>query len=253
MGLAMSRLSSRAGIKEPEIGNSGGGVLPPVEYGGGGDGRGGDESPDYGQRLRRARFGLALAIAPILMMFVTFTGAYVARQQTTTFNLETNTRVREWMHVSLPVTLLLVNTFLLIASTFTIEMARRQTMRDIVLAPVRSIPGVSLGKEHRVPWLGFTAMLGVGFLAGQWMAWRVLASRGFHLPTSASSSFVYLLTAAHGVHLVLGLTALFYALAISVLHKPLETRHIAIDITSWYWHFMTLLWLYIFALLKFTS
>jgi cytochrome c oxidase subunit 3 len=64
---------------------------------------------------------------------------------------------------------------------------------------------------------------------------------------------VYLLTAAHGIHLVLGLTALFYALAISFSHQPLESRHIVIDVTSWYWHFMTLLWLYIFALLRFTA
>jgi cytochrome c oxidase subunit III len=249
----MSRVSSRSGIKEPEIGHGGGTVVPPDEFGGGGDGRGGDGSPDYGQRLRRARFGLALAIAPILMMFVTFTGAYVARQQTTTFDLETNTRVHEWMHVNLPITLLLVNTFLLLASSFTIEMARRQNMREIVLSPARAIPGVSLGHERRIPWLGFTVLLGLGFLLGQWMAWKALASRGFHLPTSASSSFVYLLTAAHGVHLVLGLAALFYAVSISMSRKPLEVQHIAIDVTSWYWHFMTLLWIYIFALLKFTS
>jgi cytochrome c oxidase subunit 3 len=247
----MSRISSRVGVKEPEIGQGGGGVLPPVEYGGGGDGRGGDGSPDYGQRLRRARLGLALAIAPILMMFVTFTGVYIARQQTTTYNLETNTRVREWMHVNLPITLLLVNTALLLASSFTIEMARRQIMRDIVLAPVRTIPGVSVGDRFRVPWLSFTLLLGLGFLGGQWLAWRALALRGFHLPTSASSSFVYLLTAAHGVHLALGLTALFYALGISILRKSLESQHIVIDLTSWYWHFMALLWLYIFALLQF--
>jgi cytochrome c oxidase subunit 3 len=197
--------------------------------------------------------GLALAIAPILMMFVTFTGVYIARQQTTTYNLETNTRVREWMHVSLPITLLLVNTALLLASSFTIELARRQITRDIVLAPVRTIPGVSVGDRYRVPWLSFTLLLGLGFLGGQWMAWRALALRGFHLPTSASSSFVYLLTAAHGVHLALGLTALFYALAISALRRSLESQHIVIDLTSWYWHFMALLWLYIFALLRFTS
>jgi cytochrome c oxidase subunit III len=249
----MSRVSSRSAIKEPETGHHGGGVLPPVEYGGGDGGRGGDGSPDYGSRLRRARFGLALAIAPILMMFVTFTGAYVARQQTTTFNLETNTRVHEWMHVNLPITLLLVNTALLLVSSFTIEMARRQIRRDTVLSPVRTIPGVSLGAERRIPWLGFTVLLGLGFLAGQWLAWRALALRGFHLPTSASSSFVYLLTAAHGIHLVLGLVALFYAVAISLSRKPIESQHIVIDVTSWYWHFMTLLWLYIFALLEFTA
>src|SRR5258708_24533633 len=112
------------------------------------------------------------------MMFVTFTGVYIARQQDATYNLETNTRVHEWMHVNLPLTLLLINTLLLLASSFTIEMARRQITRDIILAPVRTIPGVSLGEDLRIPWLGLTALLGLSFLGGQWMAWRELALRG---------------------------------------------------------------------------
>jgi heme/copper-type cytochrome/quinol oxidase subunit 3 len=37
----------------------------------------------------------------------------------------------------------------------------------------------------------------------------------------------------------------------SVLHKPIESRRIVIDVTAWYWHFMALLWIYVFALLEF--
>jgi cytochrome c oxidase subunit 3 len=81
------------------------------------------------------------------------------------------------------------------------------------------------------------------------MAWRELANRGFCVATSPSSSFVYLLTGTHAVHLAGGVLALLYAAATSLLHRPLEARRIVVDVTAWYWHFMALLWLYIFALL----
>src|ERR1700683_472400 len=101
------------------------------------------------------------------------------------------------------------------------------------------------------PWLGLTVVLGLGFLTGQWLAWRELADRGFYLATSASSSFVYLLTAVHGIHLIGGILVLLYAAAVSLLHRPVEGRRIVVDVTAWYWHFMFVLWLGIFALLWF--
>ena len=67
-----------------------------------------------------------------------------------------------------------------------------------------SIPGVSLGDERSFPWLGVTVVLGLGFLVGQWMAWSELKARGIFRDTNPNSSFVYLLTAAHAVHLAGG-------------------------------------------------
>jgi len=220
-------------------------------YNGGGDGGRGDGYPNYGQRLRRARLGLAIALAPIFMFFVSITSAYIVRQGLPTFDERTNTYVRDWLPVQLPLALLLINTGLLAASSITAELARRQITRQAALAPVRSIPGVSLGQESGFPWLSVTVLLGSGFLIGQWLAWRELADRGFYVATSASSSFVYLLTAAHGVHLAGGITVLLYAAVVSLLRKPVEARRIVVDVTAWYWHFMFLLWIGIFALVWF--
>jgi cytochrome c oxidase subunit 3 len=229
----------------------GGGVRPP-SYGGGDGDRGRSEGlPDYGQRLRRARLGLAVAVAPIAMLFISLTSAYIVRQGLPTFDDRTSTYIRDWIPVALPVGLLLVNTALLLAGSISAELARRQITRQAALAPVRSIPGVSLGQESGFPWLAVTVVLGCGFLTGQWLAWRELADRGFYLATSASSSFVYLLTAAHGVHLAGGVLVLLYAAAISLLHRPVEARRIVVDVTAWYWHFMFVLWIGIFALLQF--
>ncbi|MBV8893425.1 MAG: cytochrome c oxidase subunit 3, partial [Acidobacteria bacterium] len=218
--------------------------------GGGGEGRGG-ESPDFSDRLRRARLGLAVGITPVIMLFVSLTSAYIVRQGLPTLDENSNKYVHDWLPVRLPWLILLLNSSVLIVSSATMELARRDVTRESALAPVRLIPGISLGQERRFPWLWLTLILGIMFLLGQWMAWRELADGGFYLATSPSSSFVYLLTGMHALHLVGGVIALVYAAAITLARKPVESRRVVIDVTSWYWHFMALLWIYIFALLEF--
>src|SRR5436190_2111990 len=206
---------------------------------------------DYGARLRRARLGTIIALVAVVMIFVALTSAYVVRRGLPVMDDRSGNYVRDWMEVNLPTALLLVNTFVLLVSSLTAEFARRQITRRVALVPVESIPGVSIGTERNFPWLPLTALLGLGFLFGQWAAWRELQDRGFALATSASSSFVYLLTATHGVHLAGGVLAMLYAAITSLTRKPVEVRRIVVDVTVWYWHFMALLWIYIFALLEF--
>jgi cytochrome c oxidase subunit III len=223
--------------------------MPPAT-GGGDDGRGGD-IPDYGARLRRARLGLICAIATVGMVFISLTSAYIFRRGLPTFDGSVNDYVRDWGRVDLPWVLMGVNTVILLASSVTMELARRKAARQAALAPVQSIPGVSLGDEKSFPWLGITVLLGLSFLVGQWLAWIELHKRGFYVDTNPSSSFAFLLTIAHAVHLGGGMIALLWAASSSLFHKPLEARRIVVDITAWYWHFMAVLWLYIFALLGF--
>jgi cytochrome c oxidase subunit 3 len=96
-----------------------------------------------------------------------------------------------------------------------------------------------------------TVVLGLSFLTGQWMAWRELAASGFYVATNPSSSFVYLLTGMHGLHLLGGVLALLAAGASSLLGRPVESRNIVVDVTGLYWHFMAFLWIYILCLLEF--
>ena len=222
---------------------------PPIS-GGGDDGRGGDV-PDYGARLRRARLGLLCAIATVGMIFISLTSAYIFRRGLPTFQGETNSYVRDWGSVDLPWVLLGINTLILLVSSLTMELARRKAARQAALAPLTSIPGISLGDEKHFPWLGITVVLGCAFLVGQGLAWGELHNRGFFVSTNPSSSFAFLLTIAHAVHLAGGMIALLWAANASLLHKPVEARRIAVDITAWYWHFMAVLWIYIFALLGF--
>jgi len=240
----MASFSTTATVDDPRISMGGGATLPPVR---GGRDDGGSGSPDYGTRLRRARLGLLVALTPILMLFVSFTSAYIVRQGLPTLDPRTNTLVRDWIPVKLP-RLLFVNTCVLLLSSVGMELARRQIKREAALAPVSAI---STGEEKKIPWLAMTVVLGLLFLTGQWMAWRQLAALGYYVSTSPSSSFIYLLTGTHAIHLMGGVLALLVAGAASLLGRPVATRNIVVDVTGWYWHFMALLWVYILSLLEF--
>jgi len=252
MGTLNPSLKIREPKSRPRLGGSG----PVIRFpGDGGDGGGGreDSYPDFAGRLRRYRLGLAVGLAAVVMLFVSFTSAYIVRQGMGTWDSATSRYVTDWQPLQLPFGLLLLNTGFLLAASFTVEMARRAARQRAVVAPIASIPGIAVDDERQAPWLPLTVVLGIAFLTGQLMAWREMGHRGFFLASSPSSSFFYVLTGLHGLHLAGGVLALLYAAAASFLPRPLERRRIIIDVTAWYWHFMALLWIYIFALLKFAA
>src|SRR5260370_24968586 len=88
---------------------------------------------DYGIRLRRARLGLLVALIPVLMLFVSFTSAYVVRQGLPTLDPRTNNLISDWIPVALP-RLLLLNTIVLLFSSVSMEFARRQLNRQVTFA-----------------------------------------------------------------------------------------------------------------------
>jgi cytochrome c oxidase subunit 3 len=228
-----------------------GGSVPTIPSGGDDGGSLDSGLPNYGARLRRARLGLVCAIVTVGMVFVSLTSALIVRRGLPTFDDATRTYLRDWGGVQLPWELLVINTVILLISSLTMEGARHGITRRAALAPVQSIPGVSLSEEKNFPWLGVTVVLGFAFLVGQWMAWGELKARGFLVNTNPDSSFIYLLTGAHAVHLFGGIVALLWAGIASLQHKAIEGRRIVVDVAAWYWHFMAVLWIYVFALLAF--
>jgi cytochrome c oxidase subunit 3 len=119
-----------------------------------------------------------------------------------------------------------------VASSFTIARSRRLFRAD-------DQPGF----RH---WWGVTTILGIFFLVGQVLAWRQMVHAGVFLATNPSSSFFYVFTAAHGLHLLGGILALLL-----VLVRPTHrlTRGTATEVVAMYWHFMDGLWVFLFLLL----
>ena len=212
--------------------------------------RGGD-IPNFAVRLRRARLGLGLALAMVTATFAIFTATFVFRRLFEEYpgvDSSVTVHVAHWTHLRLPVGLLLLNTFWLLLSSVTMELARRQVTQRAALAPVERIPGVSLGNVRLLPWLPATIVLGCAFVAGQAFAWRDMVARGIYLATTPNATFVYLATILHAIHVGAGLLALFIVAGIAVAKASWDTRRIVVDITAWYWHFMAALWLYLFGL-----
>ena len=238
-------------LKEPRTSDGGGrgGSNDRAPGGGGGGGGRGDHRDDYGEQLRRYRLGLALGLVAVFMLFLSFTTAFVLREKVGTWNRHTNSYVRDWQPVSLPIGLLLFNTGLLLLSSVTLGKARREAFQEAAISVASRIPGVKVSEERRIPWLGVTVLLGASFLIGQLAAWRELMVRGIYLAGNPSSSFFYVITGMHAVHLVGGMLALLYAVGVVHRRQGFERRRITLDVTSWYWHSMTALWLYIFFLL----
>jgi cytochrome c oxidase subunit III len=240
----MASYTPTVSIDDPRTSTGGNGVLPPLHD------RGDDfGSPFFDTRLRRARLGLVVGLTGIAMIFISFTSAYIVRQGLPTLDPRTNALLHDWFPVPLP-RLLLLNTVVLLISSVTMELARRQAARKACVQ-FSSIPGVSVDAKGEMSWLALTVVLGISFLAGQWMAWRELAANGFYVASSPSSSFVYLLTGMHGVHLFGGVVALLSAGFASLLRRSADSQTILVDVTGWYWHFMAVLWVYILCLLEF--
>jgi cytochrome c oxidase subunit III len=204
---------------------------------------------DFLGRLRRARLGMGVALTGIVMIFVSYSSAYVVRQGLPTLDQRTGTLVRDWLPLQLP-NFLLINTLVLLISTLTMELARRQAVRAGAASGITTAPA-GRTETDKMPWLALTAILGLSFLAGQWLVWRELAAGGFYVATSPSSSFFYLLTGMHGIHLLGGILALLVASAALLLRKSPASSAIVVDATAWYWHFMAVLWVYILCLLEF--
>lgn len=200
-----------------DAGQGGGGFRPP-EFGGG-DGWGRFRVPE-----RTYRLGMWFALTGIVMLFAAFTSALVVRKGMSF----------DWVLFRVP-RVLWLNTFLLMASSVTLELSRRSL-------------GAGAAKEF-VRWLSATVVLGLGFLGGQLIAWRELAARGIYLATNPGSSFFYVLTATHGIHLLGGVVALAYVFLRARRIAFGGARRTPVDVTAIYWHFMDALWIYVFFVL----
>jgi len=184
-----------------------------------GDGDSGEEVNEVPQRTYVT--GMTIALAAILMFFMALASALIVRKGMS----------GDWQNFTAP-KILYLNTLILVISSFTLVRSRRNLAQGNV--------------DSFRHWWNITTVLGIFFLAGQVIAWRQLAHAGVYLGTSPNSSFFYVFTAAHGVHLLGGVLAL-----IGVAVRPTQrmTRSTVTEVISMYWHFMDALWIFIFLLL----
>jgi cytochrome c oxidase subunit III len=207
----------------------GGGPKIPGPNGNGSKRHDGFRDPE--SQSNRYRIGMWVGLASVAMMFTSLSSAYIVRSASS----------NDWTPLPMP-RVLLVSTALILGSSFTLEAARRKLRAGLNALYKR--------------WLVVTVVLGLAFLAAQLVAWRQLAQQGIYLASNPHSSFFYLLTGAHGVHLLGGLLGLLF-LWLRWRRRGREVsdetfiakRKAATDAVTIYWHFMDALWIYLFLLL----
>jgi cytochrome c oxidase subunit 3 len=188
----------------------------------GAGGSGGDGSGGSGSVPQRTYItGMTVGLGGILMFFMALVSAYIVRKDIPNSG---------WHPLAVP-RILWLNTAVLIASSFTLSHARKLFKSND-----------QQGFRH---WWSVTTTLGVFFLVGQIIAWRQLRAAGLFLATNPSSSFFYVFTAAHGLHLLGGVLALTW-----ILFRPTHrlTQGTVTEVAAMYWHFMDGLWVFLFLL-----
>jgi len=175
--------------------------------------------------------GVWVAVSAIAMSFAALTSALVVRQGSGA----------DWQRFVLP-RILYLDTLILIASSYTLELARKRFAACTSLTSDDGAQAREL-RSDGLYWLNITLTLGLFFVAGQVLAWQRLASQGLFLATSPSSSFFYLLTAMHGLHLLGGVLGLVYV-GYRLRHNA-RNAQTSLGTAAVYWHFVDLLWVYL--------
>ncbi len=222
--------------------------------GGGGDNENwGDRAPGRRgprERLATYRLGLFFALGAVFMFFVGIISVFFVAQNSGHIDAY-NRYINSWLPLTIPPVLWL-NTLVLLLSSITVEVARRQMFNQI--GAMEEWFGLGKPTSRRaLPWLAATLVLGILFLVGQMLAWHQLGLERVFFRSNPSSHSFYIITYAHAFHLAIGVAGLFGAVLGLFTFRSMENRQIVVDCVAWYWHSMGALWVLLFSLLAFAQ
>jgi cytochrome c oxidase subunit 3 len=173
--------------------------------------------------LPAAKIGLGVFLAVVGSLFALFISAYSVRMN-----------AGDWRALPIP-TLLWFNTGVLVFSSVALQWAhvaaRRNDMENVVV-------GLSAGGASAVT-----------FLVGQLLAWQQLSVAGYFVASNPATSFFYLFTAVHGLHLMGGLVALGRTTAKVWRGAEMTQVRLSVELCAIYWHFLLLVWLVLLGVL----
>lgn len=180
------------------------------------------------------RFALWLGIASMTMMFAGFTSAYIVKKADTS----------DWANFPIP-SIFFISTVLILLSSLTMHLSRRSFNKDDVIGYRK--------------YLLLTLILGTGFLVSQIIGWRQLVDEGILLQTQVSGAFFYVISGTHALHVLGGIVILLISLFrinrkikdpvydLTMAVSPI--RKFRVDLVNTYWHFVDVLWIYLFLFL----
>ena len=182
-----------------------------------------DSRGENASSLPPAKIGLGVFLAVVGSLFALFISAYSMRMS-----------MVDWRALPVP-RLLWFNTGVLVTSSIALQWAQMAARRN-------DMDGVIVG-------LCAGGASAVTFLVGQLLAWQQLRVAGYYVASNPANSFFYLITAAHGLHLMGGLVALGRTTAKVWRGAEMTRVRLSVELCAIYWHFLLLIWLVLLGLL----
>ncbi len=175
-------------------------------------------------------FAMWLGIGSIIMMFAGFTSAYIVRRAG-----------GNWVEYKLP-DLFWVSTVVILLSSITLYIAHKAFKSD--------------NRQRYRLFLGITLLLGLGFVGLQYAGWKELMGYGILLEGNPSGAFLYVISGMHAAHVLGGILFLviFFIKSLRNLDPVKKLmqdinpeKTLGVDIMATYWHFVDILWIYLFV------
>ena len=179
------------------------------------------------RRIHPQVFALWMGFLSIIMMFIALTSAYIVKQS-----------AGNWLEFIIPNSFY-ISTAVILTSSATLHL---------------SYSSFKKGKELLYKsMLVVTLILACVFIVLQYKGWFQLFDGGVDMKGNPSGAFFYLVTGLHAAHILGGIAALIVALlhAFTLPFKPTERRRVRFSLVLQYWHFVDILWIYLFTFLLF--
>ena len=179
-----------------------------------------DPVNDQRKKIHPHKFTLWVALGSIVMMFAGLTSAYIVKRDQAA-----------WTSFPIP-RAFWYSTAVILISSVTIQMALK-AFREREMLRYRNL-------------LTLTTLLGIGFIGLQWLGFKSIWATGITLKGSGGGQFLYIIAGLHAAHVLGGIIALIIMFIKAFASRVRRYNSVPVELMSTYWHFVDLLWIYLF-------
>ncbi|MEO5999411.1 MAG: heme-copper oxidase subunit III [Chitinophagaceae bacterium] len=173
------------------------------------------------KKIHPHKFTLWVAIGSIIMMFAGLTSAYIVKSNQP-----------KWLTFEMP-NIFWYSTAIILLSSLTMQMALKE-FKDRRINKYRNL-------------ITATLVLGILFIGMQWLGFSQIWNTGVTLSGSGAAPFMYVIFGLHGVHVLGGVIALLIMFLQGLSTRRRNYNPVPVEVITTYWHFVDLLWIYLFV------
>jgi cytochrome c oxidase subunit III len=176
---------------------------------------------DQRQRIHPHKFTMWVAIGSMVMMFAGLTSAFIVKSNQA-----------GWQAIVIP-KIFWYSTAVILVSSLVMQVA------------LRSFKQREMNRYRLM--MAVTLLLGITFIVMQWFGFQQLWSTGVQFKGSGAGQFLYVIAGLHGLHVLGGVVALLFMFTRSLFGKMKLYGSVPVEVMATYWHFVDLLWIYLFV------